>query len=74
MELAKSGHVKKDVLGKYLQIQKEYLRLIPLKIIFFDLETVENAEQQAMRSGIKRYEDSLNNLLNEEIKRLEGVK
>lgn len=71
LELSKSGYVEKEVLARYLHIQKEYNHIINMKITFYDLINPETADQQTLFLDINHRSDELMSLLGEEIKRLE---
>lgn len=72
LELSKSGYVAKEVLARYLHIQKEYNHIINMKITFYDLINPQTADQQALFMDINHRSDELMSMLGEEIKRLES--
>lgn len=71
LELSKGGYIEKEVLARYLHIQKEYKHIVAMWITFYDLTNPQTAEQQAMFTDINHRSDELMSLLGEEIKRLE---
>lgn len=73
LELSQSGYVEKEVLARYLHIQKEYNHIINMKITFYDLIDPQTADQQALFMDINHRSDELMSLLGEEIKRLEAA-
>ncbi len=72
LELSKSGYVEKEVLARYLHIQKEYNHIINMKITFYDLIDPQTPDQQALFMDINHRSDELMSMLGEEIKRLEA--
>lgn len=72
LELSKSGYVEKEVLARYLHIQKEYNHIIYMKITFYDLIDPQTPDQQALFMDINHRSDELMSMLGEEIKRLEA--
>ena len=72
LELSKNGYVEKDVLGRYLHIQKEYNNMINMKITFFDLIAPETDEQKELFMDINHRSDELMSMLGKEIRRLEA--
>lgn len=71
LELSKGGYLKKTVLSKYCQIQKDYKSFISLKITFYDLITPETDKQRELYFNLEHRYNSLLHLLNAEIERLE---
>lgn len=67
MDLATSGYILKNQLEDYLHIKKEYQYLVSVKITFYDLDTAQTAEQKSMADDIKRRNNALLALLNENI-------
>lgn len=67
MDLATSGYILKNQLEDYLHIKKEYQYLVSVKITFYDLDTAQTAEQKIMADDIKRRNNALLTLLNENI-------
>ena len=72
LELSKIGYVEKEVLARYLHIQKEYNHIINMKITFYDLIDPQTPDQQALFMDINHRSDELMSMLGEEIKRLEA--
>lgn len=72
LELSKSGYVEKEVLARYLYIQKEYNHIINMKITFYDLINPQTDDQKALFMDINHRSDELMSMLGEEIKRLES--
>lgn len=73
LELSKGGYIEKDVLSRYLHVQKEYKHIIAMCVTFYDLTNPQTPEQQAMFKDINHRSDELMSLLDEEIKRLEAA-
>lgn len=70
LRLAESGYVEKEVLEKYLLIQKDFKHWVSNKITFYDLDGTGTAVQQKFYNNMQLNLGNLRKMLEKEIKRL----
>ena len=62
MTLSVNGYITQNELEEYLEIKKDYQRLISYKITFYDLEKPKTKEQEEMYNYIKYLESKIKNI------------
>lgn len=70
MKMAYDGFVDSKIINNYLEIKKLYMNYVDMRITFYDIEKNNSVEGEALKETIEEDNENLNQMLNNELKRL----